>query len=296
MTPHFFGPAEHLLFGALHHGRGSQEQPYETVVICPPIGQEYIRTHWCLRLLARQLSRKGINVFRLDYRGIGDSAASNQQTTSLKQWHEDVHTAVDFACEQTNCRNVMLLGLRYGATIASAVAAESDKVNSLVLWEPVTDTSKYLKSLRAMHHRMVDLWASKIKTVNDSEHEEILGSIYSRQLLAEMETERIDLEAIDQPQFILDLYDRRGDFDANQMQRFMPTDDEDSWTSLELLETSWLRAKTSRQVTLMADEMFCRLKKFDQLGPLAAIPEKTTTPLPTVFEASMSNETPSNAN
>ena len=296
MTPHFFGPLDQPLFGALHHGRGAQDQPCETVVICPPIGQEYIRTHWCLRLLARQLSRKGINVLRFDYQGIGDSAGANQQTTSLKQWHANVHTAIDFACEQTNCRNVMLLGLRYGGTIAAAVAAESDKVNSLVLWEPVTETSEYLDSLRTMHRTMVDLWTCKIETVENTNSEEILGSIYSRQLLAEMENDRLDLADLNQPQFILDLFHRRGEIEVNEMQRFMPTDDEDSWSNLELLETSWLRAKTSRQVTLMADEMFCRLKKFDQLGPLPATTRSSGGPLSAGYEAPLSTDHPSHAN
>ena len=296
MTPHFFGPVHRQLFGALHHARESQEQPHETIVICPPIGQEYIRTHWCLRLLARQLSRKGINVLRFDYRGIGDSAGTNLQTTSPKQWHEDVHAAIDFACEQTNCRNVMLLGLRYGGTIAAAVATESDKVNSLVLWEPITVTSKYLASLQAMHQAMVDLWVCKIKTAENAECEEILGSTYNRQLLDEMKGEWMDLTGIDQPQFILDLYDRRDEFEANEMQRFMPTEDEDSWSNLELLETSWLRAKTSRQVALMADEMFCRLKKFDQLGPLGEISKRTGGLLPAAHEAFNPIATPSNAN
>ena len=296
MTPHFFGPAQQQLFGALHHAGGAEDQPHETVVICPPIGQEYIRTHWCLRLLARQLSRKGINVLRFDYRGVGDSAGTNQQTTSLKQWHEDVNTAIDFACEQTNSQNVMLIGLRYGGAIAAAVAKESDKVNSLVLWEPVTNTSKYLKSLQGMHQAMVDLWSCKIKTIDDADNEEILGSLYSRQLLAEMELERMDLAGIDQPQFILDLYDRRGKFKVNQMQRFMPTEDEDSWSNLALLETSWLRAKTSRQVTLMADEMFCRLKKFEQLGPLTATSKSTSVPLSTGYDASSSTPVPSSTN
>ena len=296
MTPHFFGPLHHQLFGALHQARGPQQVSHETVVICPPIGQEYIRTHWCLRLLARQLSRKGINVLRFDYRGIGDSSGSNQQTTSVKQLHQDVHTAIEFACEQTNCCNVMLLGLRYGGTLAAEVATESDKVNSLILWEPVTDTAKYMAAMRAMHNAMVDLWSCKIKTVDDIGNEEILGSIYRRQLLAEMQQQRLDLNVVDQPQFIVDLYDRRGEFEANEMQRFMPVDDEDSWTNLELLETSWLRAKTSRQVTLMADEMFCRLKKFDQLGPRSEDSSRFGLPLSTTFDASVSIETSTHAN
>ena len=266
MKPYFFGPTQQL-FGVLHPARVNKTNSHQTIVICPPVGQEYIRTHWCLKLLARQLSRKGIQTLRMDYRGIGDSAGDNEQTTSLQQWHQDVHSAIDFACKQTNTQNVMLVGLRYGGTIAATVAAQSDRVNSLVLWEPVTDTGDYLESLREMHRRMLDLWVCKIKTSNDTNNEEILGSIYSRSLLDEMQAEQLNLANIDQPQFITDLYDRRQAYEVNEMQRFMPTEDEDSWSNLEALETGWLRATTARQVVLMADEMFSRLNRFEQLGP-----------------------------
>jgi|GEM_PF-1293744 len=266
MTPTFFGEPHQQLFGALHQARGCKSAANRTVVICPPIGQEYIRTHWCLRLLARQLARKGINVLRLDYRGIGDSAGVNEETTSITHWYQDVHTAIDYACEQTNCRNVMLVGLRYGGAIASAVAAESSKINSLILWEPVLDAGQYLKSLRTMHKQMIDLWVSNFKTPNNSDQEEILGSTFDRNLLVEMESAAVDLDAIDQPQFIVDLFEHRNAYTVNEMQRFMPSEDEDSWTNLQLLETSWLRASTARQITLMADEMFSRLQEFEQLG------------------------------
>lgn len=266
MTPYFFGETPQQLFGALHHTPANRSEVHRTAVICPPIGQEYIRSHWCLRLLARQLARKGINVLRMDYRGIGDSAGENQNTTSINQWHHDVHQAIEFACAKTDSQNVMLIGLRYGGAIASAVAAESSKVNALILWEPVIDAAAYLQSLRMMHQQMVDLWVCKLKTANDGNREEILGSIYSRQLLDELENSAVDLASINQPQFIVDLFEQRSAYTVNKMQRFMPVEDENSWTNLQMLETSWLRASTARQVSLMADEMFCRLSTFKQLG------------------------------
>ena len=284
MTPYFFGETQQQLFGALHLAHGSNPAGHRTAVICPPIGQEYIRSHWCLRLLARQLSRKGINVLRFDYTAMGDSAGVNEETTTIKQWHQDVQRAIDFACEKTDSKNVMLIGLRYGGAIASAVASESSQVNSLILWEPVIDGAEYLQSLRRMHKQMIDLWTCKIATPNDSQQEEILGSIYSRQLLDELENTVVDLDAIDQPQFIVDLFERRARYSVNEMQRFMPVDDENSWTNLQMFETSWLRAATGRQITLMADEMFYRLSKFEQLGAnqhsVASRPLPLSLPLP----------------
>ena len=280
MTPYFFGQTQHQLFGALHHTPESRSEVHRTAVICPPIGQEYIRSHWCLRVLARQLARKGINVLRMDYRGIGDSAGVCEDTTSIKQWHQDVHKAIDFACEKTDSQNVMLIGLRYGGAIASAVAADSSKVSSLILWEPVIDAAGYLQSLRIMHKQMIDLWVRKLKTPNDSDREEILGSIYSRQLLDELENTTLDLNTINQPQFIVDLFENRSDYNANQMQRFMPVEDENSWANLQMLETSWLRTSTARQVTLMADEMFCRLNDFKQLGAYQNAVASSGLPLP----------------
>jgi pimeloyl-ACP methyl ester carboxylesterase len=272
MTPHFIGTSQQQLFAALHHARGRNSHAHQTIVICPPIGHEYIRTHWCLRLLARQLSRKGINVLRLDYRGIGDSAGHNEQTISPQQWHQDVQTSIDFAKEKTDCRNVLLLGVRYGASIAAAVAKDNDSVNGLILWEPVTDTESYLQTLRKMHHRMVDLWVCKLKTINDQKREEILGSLYARSLLEAMENQSLDLQSIDQPQFIVDLYQRRNAYSLNKMQKFMPTEDENSWSDLKALETGWLRASTARQIALMADDMFYRLQKFEQIGSYAPAP------------------------
>lgn len=218
-------------------------------------------------------------MLRLDYRGTGDSAGNNQTTTSPNQWAQDVRAAIEFARQQTDCRNVMLLGVRYGAVIASSVAAGNEDVNGLILWEPVTDSKAYLKMLRSMHRKMIDLWVCKIKTVNNDSHEEILGSLYNRRLLDQIAREQLNLDSIDQPQFIVDLYDRRHLYRINEMQKFMPTEDENSWSNLKTLETSWLRAETARQITLMADEMFRRLKTFDQIGRCPTSSTSTSVPL-----------------
>jgi pimeloyl-ACP methyl ester carboxylesterase len=61
-------------------------------------------------------------------------------------------------------RQVTLVGLRLGATIAAAVAATRSDVDRLVLWDPVTDGAAYMQSVlranlmaqMAIHRKIVE--------------------------------------------------------------------------------------------------------------------------------------------
>ena len=158
MQPQFFGNPDHPLFGVYHRARGTRDSSVRAAVICPPIGQEYIRSHWCLRLLAGQLARKGVDVLRFDYTGIGDSPNSICDVETVEQWYVDIGQAVRQLKKLSGAESVMLIGLRLGATLAAEFARYSDDVNSLVLWEPVHVTSASLNELRKMHSQMLDLW------------------------------------------------------------------------------------------------------------------------------------------
>ena len=66
MNPFYFGSSKEPLFGAYHPPMGmAAEEP--AVLLCPPLGQEYQRTHWAMRRLADQLARTGVHVLRFDY-------------------------------------------------------------------------------------------------------------------------------------------------------------------------------------------------------------------------------------
>lgn len=268
MKQHFLGHPESPLFGVYHQPRRSEDRAApRAAIICPPIGQEYNRTHWALRLLANQLTRKNIHVLRLDYHGIGDSSQSIEQIDELEIWKQNIVEAINHLQQESHAETVMLIGQRMGGTLAAMVARERCDVNSLVLWEPVVDGKNYLDQLREMHTRMLDLWVCKMSTENNDSFEEILGSRYSRKLLEAIETIRLNVDDIIQPQLIIDQQSKRDQFVHSEpsLLKFVSTLRQSSWDRLKELETAYLRPEMTRDIVKLIDEMFQRLDHFDAL-------------------------------
>ena len=110
MKPVFFNNKnQHQLYG-VHHSPRSNKSASRAIVFCPPLGQEYIRTHWACKLLAKQLARGGAHVLRFDWSRHGNSAGNIDHTLSLQQWLDNVGQAVDWIREESNADSVMLIG------------------------------------------------------------------------------------------------------------------------------------------------------------------------------------------
>ena len=76
-TPLYFGPDSDSLFGWYHQPKIATQSP-TGLLICPPIGHEYVHSHRSLRHLADHLATAGFPTFRFDYHGSGDSGGLNQ--------------------------------------------------------------------------------------------------------------------------------------------------------------------------------------------------------------------------
>ncbi len=147
MNSFFFGSSERPLFG-VHHPPKGKETRSEGVVLCYPMGQEYMRSHRAFRQLANLLLRRGHHVFRFDYFGTGDSAGASEDG-SLAQWVCDVTSAIEEFKDNASLQRVSLVGLRLGAALATLAAADRDDVEKLVLWDPVVSGPSYVAELRA---------------------------------------------------------------------------------------------------------------------------------------------------
>ena len=61
MTPYYFGDSKRRLFGIFHPAT-SRQSLNTGVLLCYPVGQEYIRAHRTFLQLSLMLSRAGFHV------------------------------------------------------------------------------------------------------------------------------------------------------------------------------------------------------------------------------------------
>lgn len=144
MDPFFFGDTRSQLYGVFHKPAGVSKK--QGVVLCAPLGQEYMRSHRAMRQLAMMLSRNGYPVLRFDYRGTGDSSGEVEEM-SFPDWVEDAGVAIDELKDTASVDTVSVIGLRLGCVTAVQACANRTDVTSLVLWDPVLSGEAYIDEL-----------------------------------------------------------------------------------------------------------------------------------------------------
>ncbi len=152
MNPFYFGTSQTQLFGVHHPPEGTEVRD-GAVLVCPPMGHEYIAAHRPLQQLAVRLSRAGLHVLRFDFYGCGDSAGDLEEAT-LTQWLDDVSTALQELRDTTGSRRLGIVGLRLGGAVgalaaAAAARAGATDIHACVLWEPVVSGRAYVEELHA---------------------------------------------------------------------------------------------------------------------------------------------------
>lgn len=128
------------LFGWFHPAAGRRG-----VVLCGAYGFEQMAAHRPWRALAQQLAAAGCPTLRFDYPGEGDS--SDPDATGVAVCVTAIRQAVRFLRETAGVTEIVLVGLRLGATFA-ALAAEAEPVTRLVLLAPVVTGRAYLREMR----------------------------------------------------------------------------------------------------------------------------------------------------
>ena len=145
----YFGSDAAPLFGWLHLPR-AKPVGRMGMVLCPPLGVDYVSTYPVLRHLANRLAFHGIPVLRFDYSGMGNSSGFNIDADRVASWLSDIRAAHSTLARITGCTEVGLFGVRIGGLLAATVAHDT-ALPCLALWGPVTRGRAYMREMRAMH-------------------------------------------------------------------------------------------------------------------------------------------------
>jgi len=160
-TAYFLPLGDERLFAFLHRPPGACRGG---AVLCAPLAEEKLWSHRVFVSFARELAARGYAVLRFDFRGEGDSDRAFEDS-DLDTRLEDTAAAIDELKRQVpDVKQVALVGLRLGATIAAAVAVRRDEVDRLVLWDPVIDGADYMQSVlrtnlmaqMAIHRKVIE--------------------------------------------------------------------------------------------------------------------------------------------
>ena len=144
MHPFFFGRSERPLFGLYHPA--ARASAHQGVVLVHPLGHEYFPAYPALQQLALRLARAGVHVLRFDLYGAGDSGGDIGDG-DLGEWQDDLHLAVDELRAMAQVKEVTLVGLRFGATLAALACQRGGLAERLVLWAPILSGAGYLAEM-----------------------------------------------------------------------------------------------------------------------------------------------------
>lgn len=195
MEPFYFGASQKALLGIYQPPKVNPMRRCG-IVLCYPIGQEYVRAHRAFRQLALLLVRNGFHVLRFDYYGCGDSAGDFEEA-DVTQWTRDVAAAIDELKDISGVKKVSLIGARLGASLCALAGSPRTDVDSMVLWDPAMNGKSYLAEVLAWHRKWLEeVWPKSTQTSATNGKLEILGFPFSRGLCDSLE--RLDLSAVQQ--------------------------------------------------------------------------------------------------
>lgn len=119
------------------------------MLICPPVGHEFVNSYRGLRHLADGFAEKGVTTFRMEYQGVGDSSGLDTDPDRLQKWLDSIELTVTFLKEKCNIQKVSLLGLRMGATLASFISNKIE-IENLMCWVPIVEGRRYIREMLAL--------------------------------------------------------------------------------------------------------------------------------------------------
>ena len=190
-VPLHFGPSERWLFGWYHPPASTalMSAPRSAgVVLCNPIGDDFIRSHRTFRHLAERLASIGFAVLRFDFHGTGDSSGDERLPNRVSTWIADIGLAIGELRTRSGASAIGVVGLRLGASLAMVAAAQRGGVESLVLWSPYSSGAAYVAESLRLHkmHKMIEPHSFAGGPSQYADGDEALGFFLTRETCASL--------------------------------------------------------------------------------------------------------------
>ncbi|MBK8011460.1 MAG: alpha/beta fold hydrolase [Deltaproteobacteria bacterium] len=128
---------------AVFFGPGDRAAGDVGMVMMNGFGGDYAYARTRLTFFGRAMAARGVPSLRFDYSGYGDSDGAFTDSTP-EQMKSDAEAAMAELARRSGCTRFILLGVRFGATLAAMIADGRSDIESLVLWEPVPQPWAYL--------------------------------------------------------------------------------------------------------------------------------------------------------
>lgn len=153
IEPFFFGKRGALAF----YHPSADPSSTELLVVCPPLFDEYRRSYRALSDLANACASHspGPHVMRIDYSGTGEAEGVLSDAT-VGDWLDDINLAIEDGMALTGADRVMLMGVRFGATLAAQ--CRHSAIDNYLLWDPLPTGAEYLR------------WLEKVDALVKSRH------------------------------------------------------------------------------------------------------------------------------
>jgi len=115
------------IVGMIHYGK----ENFPIAIICH--GWAAHRFFQNFFYMQREMSKKGINVIRFDFKGTGESQGKWEDQT-ITSMLEDLDAIINFAKEKFKNDKICLVGHSQGAYVAFLKAARDKRIKCLVSW------------------------------------------------------------------------------------------------------------------------------------------------------------------
>lgn len=143
--PVHFGHSTHPLFGWVYARDGVAGDV--GAIVCAPLGHEAINCHQTMRVMCEGLASAGVPCLRFDYPGAGDST-DYATHFGVPTWIASVDLAIEKLRLELDVKKIVLIGIRFGATLAALASELRTDVVGLVAIAPIVSGQSLIREWR----------------------------------------------------------------------------------------------------------------------------------------------------